>query len=807
MWKYPILFFLFVVLLPIMNKKINAKRNGIVKKNIINGYDNIVRKKKCYGVVYKNGKGRRNNFMNKLLYVYKNNGDKLTRVLCTRSTKMLFLKSYWSLNFILCKFKKWRKTKFVMSDCNSKKVTMSDGNLFANMSVHSKGTTVLCAEIRGNSKGMCEEREIPGNAINKFFFFFFKRVRNGIQKCVKDLNKFVEEDNMLNFLWIHKNVLCKKNILFLTLFVMIHSAIISIIIPRCDNFIFHNLANRKFENFFYLLLNCILVRVINMCLCGLRNYIFMVTSADSLKTVKKVLFEIYIKKENEYYDQVDHSIIINKLTLEAHDFADIIPYYINPFIRNFFSIIFNFAYIFYLNYKLSIVILGCFFISSVLTMISTKMKKKRIKSINREKARNTKISLEALNNINIIKLFSTELHEYNKYSESLSDILNLQKKKEQFNLFHMVVNKLFVFITYILILLKGDVLLRSKEIDRNTFTSFFFYINNIYSYIDILDYYIDICDIVNQYHSIIRLIRNHVQSSIERSSEDIVIQSCRNISDKEDNSSKGVVNNEIPSLRPCINNISKREHEKDKTMGIHFDRTDSSEKNVVLHLKNVYFKYRNTNNYVLKNLNLKILKNTNNVILGKSGGGKSTLLKLILNLYKSSRGKIYLYNKPICSYTNREIMNKISYVQQDSKLLKGTIKENLTYGITDDSNNFDMLDLVNISKCCTCHEFISRLRKRYETFVSNKTELLTSSQKQKMCIARALSRYPKILLLDESTSSLNKDNERIIFQNIKRNPLFKNLTIIRITHKKANLDLSDNIFLLNEGYITRQKYV
>ncbi|GAB66727.1 ABC transporter [Plasmodium cynomolgi strain B] len=599
---------------------------------------------------------------------------------------------------------------------------------------------------------------------------------------------------------------------------MIHSAIISIIIPRCDNLIFQHVSNRRFDHFGSLLLNCILVRIINMSLCGLRNYIFMVTSSDSLKEVKKILFQIYIHKDNEYYDQMDHSEIVNKITLEAHDFANIIPYYINPFIRNFFSIIFNFAYMFYLNYKLSRVIMSCFFISSLLTIISTKLKKRRIKSINREKTRNTKISLEALNNINVIKLFSTELYECSKYSQSLSDILCLQIKKERFNLVHMVVSKLFVLVTYVLILVKGGSLLRGNEIDRNTFTSFFFYINNIYSYIDILDYYIDICDIVNQYRHIIGLIKERAQ---ERAQEQMrgkkqtqkqpqtqtqtggghVLPSessppdCDERSSSDcDESSFSNCDESSPSDRdscPPPNNAAA------KRVALQLDTTaERSESDVVLHFKNVFFKYKNTNKYVLKNLNFKILKNTNNIIVGKSGGGKSTLLKLMLNFYKCSKGKVYLYNKPINHYRGREIMDTVSYVQQDWKLLKGTIKENLTYGITDDCTNFDMLDLINISKCCTCHEYISRLRKRYETIISNRTELLTSSQKQKICIARALARNPKILLLDESTSAVDKDNERVIFQNIRQNSLFKNLTIIRITHKKANLDLADNIFVL-----------
>lgn len=780
MRKCPIVLVLFWVLLPIMSKIVNAKNGSLVKKETIRGYNTKVKRKKRFKVVTNRRKTKLERLGDAPLCGVARNRDDFRSALPSGGPRVRHLNGYQRFTFLLQK-NVWGRENLATTR-SSQRTIFGNEKYRAKLGINFKGAHLCCQMKKGTSSAICEEGPTGGCAENAVSFFFNK-IKKGMNKYVDQMNKFLEEDNMLNFLWVCKNVLCKKKIIFLTFFVMINSAIISIIIPRCDNLIFQHVSNRRFDKFGSLLLNCILVRVINMSLCALRNYIFMITSSDSLKEVKKLLFQVYINKDNEYYDQMDHSEIVNKVTLQAHDFADIIPYYINPFIRNFFSIIFNFAYMFYLNYKLSSVIISCFFISSVLTIISTKLKRRRIKSINREKSRNTKISLEALNNINVIKLFSTELYECSKYSQSLSNILGLQIKKERFNLIHMVMSKLFILVTYVLILIKGESLLRGKEIDRNTFTSFFFYINNIYSYIDILDYYIDICDIVNQYRHIIGLIKERVQTGpgyIQPSdSNSSYLDSCH-----------------IPNNAPG------------NQFALHIDRTpQSSESDVVLQFKNVFFKYKNTNNYVLKNLNFKILKNTNNVILGKSGGGKSTLLKLMLNFYKSSKGKVYLYNKPISHYTGREIMNKFSYVQQDWKLLKGTIKENLTYGITDDYTNFDMLDLINISKCCTCHEYISRLRKRYETIISNRTELLTSSQKQKICIARALARNPKILLLDESTSAVDKDNERVIFQNIRQNSLFKDLTIIRITHKKANLDLADNIFVLKEGYISRQKNV
>ncbi|CAD2105218.1 hypothetical protein YYG_02073 [Plasmodium vinckei petteri] len=596
-------------------------------------------------------------------------------------------------------------------------------------------------------------------------------------KFLLKFRRYILDDNMVNFIWICKNYLWEKKIFFATIFTMLSSGVISIIIPRYDNILFNNLTNKIFDNFMFNLFNCVIIRVISLGLCILRNSIFMRASCYSLKRVKNILFEIYINKDYEYFDKVDHNSVINRLTLEAYDFSNIIAYYINPFIRNFFSIVLNFSYLYYLNKSLTKTIFIFFCISSVLTIISYKLKRKGMTHINKEKNKNASISLESFKNINIIKLFSTESHEYNKYSMSLNNILNLQKKKEQFNLLHMLVSKLFVTITYVFILLKGGSLLLQNKLDSKTFTSLFFYVNNIYSCIDILDYYIEICDIIDQNSGIIKMLSEYLQ---------------------------GEQNKNIES-ETKIEKTMKKENETNNSMSLCRDKNNE----VVLEFKGVYFKYpsnMDNNNYVLKNINIKINKGTNNVILGKSGEGKSTLLKLILNLYKSSKGKIYLYNKLLNNYTNREIFDKITYVEQNSKLLKKTIRENMTYGIKDNTN-FDMLDLINISKCCTSHEFISRLRKRYETVISNTSELMTASQKQKICIARALIHFPKILLLDESTSAMESKNERAIFENIQKNEFFKDLTIIRITHKRANLDLANNVFVLKDGYLKKQKHV
>ncbi|CXI39662.1 ABC transporter B family member 3, putative [Plasmodium berghei] len=771
MKKFINIYIILLVFFTILNKRIHIKCK---QEKVVNGLNNrfiINRGNPTYNKKYLK-------IVNK--YIHKN-PRKYKGKLCFKNNKSCKFKRKKKIFFIETKVDKIKRHKLLYKNVKRNndlfwgdKISRNKLKIwklfYSNKNKNSSGIWRIYSNVFDTNKEdniLCKEVNNPYIVGSKFLLKF--------RRCLMD-------DNMVNFIWICKNYFLEKKIFFLTIFTMLNSGIISIIVPIYDNILFNNLTNKIFDNFMFNLFNCVIIRIISLGLCILRNWIFMRVSCYSLKRVKNILFEIYINKNYEYFDKVDHNSVINRLTLEAYDFSNIIAYYINPFIRNLFSIILNFSYLFYLNQNLTKTIFIFFCISSVLTIISYKLKRKSLAHINKEKNKNANISLESFKNINIIKLFSTEFHEYNKYSMSLNNILNRQKKKEQFNLLHMLVSKLFVTITYVFILLKGSSLISQNKLDNKTFTSLFFYINNIYSCIDILDYYIEIRDIIDQNNGIIKLLKENLQGE----------------------GNKNVGNETRIIEKSKLENIMEKKNEKNN-MSIYRDKNND----VVLEFKGVYFKYPtniNNNNYVLKNINIKINKGTNNVILGKSGEGKSTLLKLILNLYKSSKGKIYLYNKLLNNYSSREIFDKITYVEQNSKLLKKTIRENITYGIKDNTN-FDMLDLVNISKCCTSHEFISRLRKRYETIISNTSELMTASQKQKICIARALIHFPKILLLDESTSAMESKNERIIFENIQKNELFKNLTIIRITHKRANLDLANNVFVLKDGYLKKQKHV
>lgn len=229
------------------------------------------------------------------------------------------------------------------------------------------------------------------------------------------------------------------------------------------------------------------------------------------------------------------------------------------------------------------------------------------------------------------------------------------------------------------------------------------------------------------------------------------------------------------------------------------DNKDSKEtiNNGSIEFKNVSFKYfKNAKEDILKNLNFKIEPGEFVGIVGQTGSGKSTLINLINRFYDVNEGEILIDNKNIKDYSLNEIHLKISNSLQNSVLFKGTVKENITYG----NKNATDEEIINATKISCSYDFItSSLSDGFETMVSQDGTSVSGGQRQRLCLARAIITKPKILILDDSFSALDKLTEEKIKKNLKEN--LKGTTIILISQKITSIKDADKIIVLNNGKI------
>jgi len=213
-------------------------------------------------------------------------------------------------------------------------------------------------------------------------------------------------------------------------------------------------------------------------------------------------------------------------------------------------------------------------------------------------------------------------------------------------------------------------------------------------------------------------------------------------------------------------------------------------------LDNVTFVHENSNTKILEQVSLEVKQGQSVGIIGKSGAGKSTLIDLILGLIKPVTGKIYIDSEEL--ENNIQSWQKlIGYVPQDIYLLDDTIKNNIGFGL--DSKDINQENLLKSIKLAKLNDFINSLPEKENTIVGNRGVKVSGGQKQRIGLARALYNNPKVLVLDEATSSLDFENERKIMEEVYT--ASKDCTLFIITHRHTSVFNCDIVYLIDKGRI------
>ena len=215
--------------------------------------------------------------------------------------------------------------------------------------------------------------------------------------------------------------------------------------------------------------------------------------------------------------------------------------------------------------------------------------------------------------------------------------------------------------------------------------------------------------------------------------------------------------------------------------------------NCNIKFKDVTFKYVNTKEKAIKNINLEIKGGTMTALVGPSGSGKSTIMNLIPRFYEAQNGKILIDDQNIREVNLESLRNNISLVSQDIILFDDTIKSNISYA----RNNASDDEIIEACKFAAADEFILNLPKKYDTQVGENGVRLSGGQKQRISIARAILKKSPIILLDEATSSLDSESEEIV-QNAISN-LVKNKTTLVIAHRLSTIHNANQIFVIKNG--------
>ena len=524
------------------------------------------------------------------------------------------------------------------------------------------------------------------------------------------------------------------------------------------------------------------------------------------KNLKREYYIRLLEKDCEFFDKNKISNLFSVISNDIAIIGDITVFGFINLIKQLIQSLICIIILFFLSKNLCIII--CIFVPIFALLNSFKKNFILKKESENEKKENKSndVVLEALENIKVVKSFSTEKKEINKYENNLNQLFFIEKNIiftcTIFEVIITVILNIIIYISvnYTLYLTNGS------PIGIDNFASFFLYCKIIY----------------NGFFNVSKFNRNFLKASVLAEKLFNIYDYKPKITTYQAYSNKNIINNSIK--RNINGNIE---------------------------LKNIHFEYdkinKVTKSEILKNINLNIKSGMSIGIVGLSGGGKSTLINLILRLYdieNDNKEESYFIKKDIIedeekeklleinfgnmnnknvednkngifydeinikNYDIKNLHNQIGYVQQEPSLFDGTLKENILYGLDDSFEiNNQNLDHIDIKKALEIAQanFVFDKEKfplGLDTNVGERGSKLSGGQKQRISIARALIKNPTILILDEATSALDSESEYNFKKEIDK--LKGKITIIIISHRLSTIKDCDKIIVINKGEIAEK---
>ena len=228
-------------------------------------------------------------------------------------------------------------------------------------------------------------------------------------------------------------------------------------------------------------------------------------------------------------------------------------------------------------------------------------------------------------------------------------------------------------------------------------------------------------------------------------------------------------------------------------------KIDAIPENKTLRMENVCFSYDGAErDYVLENLNLEIPQNKVTAIVGASGSGKTTIIKLLLGFYPPLKGRITIDNTPLDEINPHLWRQKTGAVMQDGFIFSDTIASNIAVGVEE----IDRKRLLQAVETANIREFIESLPLKYNTKIGMEGKGVSQGQRQRLLIARAVYKNPEFLFFDEATNALDANNEQIIMRNLTE--FYKGKTVVIVAHRLSTVQNADNIIVLEKGKVIEE---
>lgn len=544
---------------------------------------------------------------------------------------------------------------------------------------------------------------------------------------------------------------CKKDVFLGILFIFLESGL-EIIVPFLSSILIdQGLITNQQEEIIGYNLEIIYIIAGVMVICGVLAFVSGIFFAKYVAKVgtslaAKIREEQYKKVQSFSFNNFDKfrtNSIITRLTTDVATIQNVVTQGMRPFLRAPLMMVFSIVLSFVMSWQLALVFVVIMPILAVFLYLVLRKVRPMFSIIQKTYDKVNRIVQENIIGIKTIKSYVRKDYEIGKYEEINYELYSISKKGFQTIALNAPIMQIVIYFTIVMILYFGGTLHSVGGIKVGALTSF-------------LSYVLQLLNTLMMLSNVFMLI-SRSNASAER-----VLALLNEESDIIDNKTSNLI-----------------------------------VKDGSIQFSNVSFKYSKNDFNVLNNLNFSVESGETVGIIGETGSSKSSLINLIERFYDVSEGSIKISGNNIKDYSLYNLRDSISLVPQNNVLFKGSIKDNLLWGKKEAS-----IDDINEALKLSCsYDFVyNSLQDNINTDVGQGGDKLSGGQRQRICLARAIIKKPKILILDDVTSALDRITESNVIFNLKTK--LKETTKIIISQKITSVMSADNIIVLDNGRIS-----
>ncbi|TBL81285.1 ABC transporter ATP-binding protein [Paenibacillus thalictri] len=475
---------------------------------------------------------------------------------------------------------------------------------------------------------------------------------------------------------------------------------------------------------------------------GASLYMLSRVGQQVVANLRERLWKKYLVLPVPYYDRHQTGETISRLTNDTGVIKGLITEHMAHFFTGMISIAGSLVMLIYLDWKMTLLMLIVIPLTAVVLVPLGKRMYHVSKDVQDETAGFTSVLSRVLSEIRLVKSSNAEPSEYELGRRGIANLLRLGIKEGRYQAWISPVITLVIMLMFVVIVGYGGMRVSSGALTAGALVAFLLYLFQIVMPITQL----------TQFFAQFQKAQGATERIVETLQEAEEAASGKNL--------------------------------------------EAANMNMPLKLERVSFGYGNDET-VLSGISFTAEPGKVTAIVGPSGGGKTTLFSLIERFYIPSSGVIRLGDTPVEEYALASWRSRIGYVSQESPLVAGTIRENITYGL---DRSISREELQHAVEMAYADEFIAKLPGGYETQVGERGIKLSGGQRQRIAIARALLRNPQILMLDEATSSLDSKSEIVVQQALHN--LMQGRTTFIIAHRLSTVVDADQIVFIEKGRVT-----